>query len=156
MIERGARTQARIIEDLIDISRILTGGLRLNMQDVEISPLLTSALDAVSGAAEAKGIRLWPSWAALRARFLATQVASTRYSGIYCRTQCASVRTEATSECGLFAAMGASKSPFTMPARESHLNNFPTSSTSSDPTKGLNQVAAAQGLGWASPSRATS
>jgi signal transduction histidine kinase/ActR/RegA family two-component response regulator len=57
-IQRNARAQAHLIEDLLDVSRIISGKLRLDVQAVELGPLVEAALDAVRPAAEAKGVRL--------------------------------------------------------------------------------------------------
>jgi CheY-like chemotaxis protein len=57
-IERCARSLARLIDDLLDVSRIVSGKLRLAAQPVEIGPLVDSAVESMRLAAEAKGIRL--------------------------------------------------------------------------------------------------
>ncbi|WP_395843418.1 ATP-binding protein [Cystobacter fuscus] len=57
-IERNARAQTQLIEDLLDISRIVTGRMRLEVRPVEPLPVLEEALDAVRPAAEARGVRL--------------------------------------------------------------------------------------------------
>ena len=57
-IERNAQAQAQIIEDLLDISRIISGNLRLDVQRVNIAEVIEAAIAAVMPAAEAKGIRL--------------------------------------------------------------------------------------------------
>ncbi len=57
-IERNARSQARLIEDLLDVSRIITGKLRLEIQPVELSAVIQAAVDVIRPAADAKGIRL--------------------------------------------------------------------------------------------------
>jgi PAS domain S-box-containing protein len=57
-IERNARSQARLIEDLLDISRIITGKLRLNVQPVELPSVVDSAVDVIRPAATAKDVRL--------------------------------------------------------------------------------------------------
>jgi signal transduction histidine kinase len=57
-IERNARVQAQLIADLLDVSRIITGKLRLDMQAVELSRIIEAALDSVRPGADAKGIRL--------------------------------------------------------------------------------------------------
>jgi signal transduction histidine kinase/CheY-like chemotaxis protein len=59
-IERNARVQAQLIEDLLDLSRIITGKLRLEVQFVEIGALVESALDSIRPAAAAKDIKLCP------------------------------------------------------------------------------------------------
>jgi PAS domain S-box-containing protein len=58
IIERSARTQLRLIEDLLDIARIAQGKLRLEKRPIDIVPVLTDALNIVRPMAEAKGIRL--------------------------------------------------------------------------------------------------
>jgi PAS domain S-box-containing protein len=57
-IERNARAQAQLVDDLLDVSRIITGKLRLEVQPVELHPVVEAALDAVSPAADAKNIQL--------------------------------------------------------------------------------------------------
>jgi signal transduction histidine kinase/CheY-like chemotaxis protein len=57
-IERGARSQIRLIEDLLDMSRIISGKLRLEVQSVELHPIVQAAIETVLPAAEAKGIRI--------------------------------------------------------------------------------------------------
>ncbi len=57
-IERNAKSQAQLIEDLLDVSRIISGKLRLDIQVMEpVSPIET-AIDALRPAAEAKNIEL--------------------------------------------------------------------------------------------------
>jgi signal transduction histidine kinase/CheY-like chemotaxis protein len=57
-IERNARAQSQLIEELLDISRIITGKLRLNVQQVDPIGVVEAAVDGVRPAAEAKGIQL--------------------------------------------------------------------------------------------------
>ena len=57
-IERNARQQAQLVEDLLDVSRIITGKLRLDARPLELAPVVDAALDAVRLAAETKGVRL--------------------------------------------------------------------------------------------------
>lgn len=57
-IERNAKLQTRLIEDLLDISRITQGKLRLNVHPVDLVPMLEVVLDAMSLASDAKGINL--------------------------------------------------------------------------------------------------
>ncbi|HKQ05528.1 MAG TPA: PAS domain S-box protein [Blastocatellia bacterium] len=57
-IERNAKAQAQIVEDILDVSRIITGKLRLEVQPVDLAAIIDAALDSVRPAAEAKGIRL--------------------------------------------------------------------------------------------------
>jgi PAS domain S-box-containing protein len=58
MIESSAKLQAQLIEDLLDVSRIISGKLRLEARPVELGPIIEAAVDAVRPAAEAKEIRL--------------------------------------------------------------------------------------------------
>ncbi len=59
-IERNARAQAKLIEDLLDLSRITQGKLVLAVGPIEVVRVVEAALDAVRLAAEAKGVRLQP------------------------------------------------------------------------------------------------
>ena len=55
-IERNAHSQEQLIADILDASRIVTGHLRLDIRPVQLAELLTSALESVRPAAEAKQI----------------------------------------------------------------------------------------------------
>lgn len=57
-IERGARAQVRLIEDLLDMSRIISGKLRVAVQTVELRPLVEAAVESLQPAADAKAIRI--------------------------------------------------------------------------------------------------
>ncbi len=57
-IERNARSQAQLIEDLLDVSRVITGKLRLDVRAVEPAKIFEEALESVRPAAEARGVRL--------------------------------------------------------------------------------------------------
>lgn len=58
IIERNARSQARLIDDLLDVSRIITGNLQLEVHPLNIAPIVQTAIDALRPAAEAKGIQI--------------------------------------------------------------------------------------------------
>lgn len=58
VIERNAAAQRQIIEDLLDVSRIVTGKLRISTQPVDLLLVIHAAIDAVRPAAEAKEIRI--------------------------------------------------------------------------------------------------
>jgi len=58
VIERNARAQVQLIEDLLDVSRIITGKLRLEMRTVAVNPVIEEAINTVRPSAEAKGVRL--------------------------------------------------------------------------------------------------
>jgi PAS domain S-box-containing protein len=57
-IERNARAQNQLINDLLDVSRIITGKLRLNVRPVVLVSVIESALDSICPAAEAKNITI--------------------------------------------------------------------------------------------------
>jgi CheY-like chemotaxis protein len=57
-IERNAHAQARLIDDILDVSRIIGGRMRLEMRPVLLSALVEAAVDVVAPTAEAKGVRL--------------------------------------------------------------------------------------------------
>jgi two-component system OmpR family sensor kinase len=58
VIERNALAQARLVEDLLDISRAVAGRLRLELSDVNLSATLRAAADAVRPAATTQGVAL--------------------------------------------------------------------------------------------------
>jgi PAS domain S-box-containing protein len=57
VIERNAEAQMRLIEDVLDVSRIITGKMTLAMETVEIRGVLRATTDALRPAIQAKGIR---------------------------------------------------------------------------------------------------
>jgi hypothetical protein len=57
-IERNAKAQADLIEDILDVSRIITGKLRLEIQPTDLDGVVRAAMDSVRPAADAKGINL--------------------------------------------------------------------------------------------------
>ena len=58
VIERNAQAQARLVEELLDLSRIESGQLRLHVEPVDAGAVVQSALEAVRPAAEARGVDL--------------------------------------------------------------------------------------------------
>jgi signal transduction histidine kinase/ActR/RegA family two-component response regulator len=57
-IERNATSLTQIVEDVLDISRIISGKIRLNVQPVDLPQIVQNAVDAMTPAADAKGVRL--------------------------------------------------------------------------------------------------
>ncbi|WP_437680827.1 hybrid sensor histidine kinase/response regulator [Sorangium sp. So ce131] len=57
-VERNAQAQAQLVDDLLDISRIMAGKLRLDVQPIELVAVIEAALEVVRPAADAKGVRL--------------------------------------------------------------------------------------------------
>lgn len=58
VVERNARAQKQIIEDILDVSRVITGKLQLNLGPVDLVSVVDAALDAVRPALEAKNIKI--------------------------------------------------------------------------------------------------
>ena len=57
-IERNAKLQEQLISDVLDVSRIITGKLRLDVRPVDLTRVIQEALETVAPAAAAKGVRL--------------------------------------------------------------------------------------------------
>ena len=57
-IQRNARAQTQIIEDLLDMSRIISGKVRLDVQRMDLAGVVEAAVQTVRPAADAKGVRL--------------------------------------------------------------------------------------------------
>jgi PAS domain S-box-containing protein len=57
-IERNAQVQFQLIEEILDVSRIITGKLRLEIQPMDLATVIESAMDTVRPSADAKGVRL--------------------------------------------------------------------------------------------------
>ena len=58
VIERNARVQAQIVEDILDVSRLVSGKMRLDVQSVDLAAVIAAALETCKPAADAKDIRL--------------------------------------------------------------------------------------------------
>ena len=57
-IERNAKSQARLIDDVLDVSRIVSGKMRLKLERVDVGHVIAAAVDVIRPAADAKRIRL--------------------------------------------------------------------------------------------------
>lgn len=57
-IHRNAKSQAQLIDDLLDTSNLIAGNLRLNLSPISVAPIVETAIDAVRPLANAKGITL--------------------------------------------------------------------------------------------------
>src|SRR5262249_42705876 len=57
-IERNATAQAQLIDDLLDVSRIVSGKLRLDVRPTRLDTVIEAAVDSLRPSATAKGIRL--------------------------------------------------------------------------------------------------
>ncbi len=58
VIERNAWAQKQIIEDLLDVSRIITGKLRIGLAPIDLSTVIQAAIDVIQPAADAKQIKI--------------------------------------------------------------------------------------------------
>ena len=58
IVDRNAHAQAQLVTDLLDVSRIITGKLSLNLRPLDLGSVIGAALDTVRPAAEAKRIRI--------------------------------------------------------------------------------------------------
>ncbi len=58
VVEQNARSQLKLIEDLLDLSRIVTGKMQVRIQVAQLQPVIQAAVDAVQPAADAKGVRI--------------------------------------------------------------------------------------------------
>ncbi|HEX4448891.1 MAG TPA: response regulator [Polyangiaceae bacterium] len=58
IIERNARAQARLIDDILDITRIIGDNLRLELARTDLKPVIDGAIDALRPVAQAKGVAL--------------------------------------------------------------------------------------------------
>jgi PAS domain S-box-containing protein len=58
VISRNVKAQLRIVDDLLDVSRIINGKLQLAMEPTEIAPVIHAAVEVVRPASEGKGVRL--------------------------------------------------------------------------------------------------
>jgi PAS domain S-box-containing protein len=57
-IDRNVRAQTQLVDDLLDVSRIVSGRLRLDVQTVELAPIIAASVEVVRPGALAKGVRL--------------------------------------------------------------------------------------------------
>jgi PAS domain S-box-containing protein len=60
VIDRNARAQVQLIDDLLDLNRIMTGKLRLNLQQLGMASVIQAAVESVAPSALAKGVELQP------------------------------------------------------------------------------------------------
>jgi signal transduction histidine kinase len=61
-IERNARLQARLIEDLLDVSRIISGKFTLDINNIPLLPIVDGAVEIIRPIAESKQIRIVTEW----------------------------------------------------------------------------------------------
>ncbi|MFO0677122.1 MAG: ATP-binding protein [Polyangiaceae bacterium] len=69
-IERNARSQSQLVEDILDVSRIVAGKVRLNLRTVSLRRVITQAVDTVRPAADARNVVIETSLHGDTGRFL--------------------------------------------------------------------------------------
>jgi signal transduction histidine kinase len=74
LVDKNARTQSQLVSDLVDMSRVATGTLRVELQVLPIVPALEAAIDSVRLPAEAKEIAIDRAWLVEHASVLADPV----------------------------------------------------------------------------------
>ena len=57
-LERNAQSQAHLVEDLLDVSRIVAGKLRIKLVPIDVTPVVDAAIDVVQPAADARGVAI--------------------------------------------------------------------------------------------------
>ena len=58
VLDRNIKLQVRLVNDLLDVSRIITGKIRVDLQPVDLIPVVDAALESVTSMAESKGVAL--------------------------------------------------------------------------------------------------
>jgi len=71
LIDRNAQAQAQLVNDLVDMSRMTTGKLQLELEPLPVVPVLEAALESVRPAADAKALTIHTSWRVHDANVLA-------------------------------------------------------------------------------------
>ena len=71
LIDRNAQAQAQLVNDLVDMSRMTTGKLKVELEPLPVIPVLEAALESVRPAAEAKSLDIHTSWRVHDANILA-------------------------------------------------------------------------------------
>jgi signal transduction histidine kinase len=67
MIERNAHTQVQIVEDLLDVSRMVAGKLHLTVKPTMLEPVLEAAIATVRNSADAKGVQIFTDFEEIEA-----------------------------------------------------------------------------------------
>jgi hypothetical protein len=118
VIERNVMAQAKLIDDLLDVSRIITGKLRLQLRPSALSEVIAAAMNAMRPAAESKKIRMdfRNSLGATRTASSAIPTGCSRSSGTSSRTRSSSLPRAASSPSRSRASTGSSRSRSATPA----------------------------------------
>ena len=128
-IERNARAQTRLVEDLLDMSRVVGGKLRLDIRDVNLADVLREAVETMTPAVDAKQIRIEVTIDDGVGPIAATPIVCSRSSGTCCRTRSSSRRRRAGWSCMFSAPARRSRSSCATRARASRRSSCRTCST---------------------------
>ena len=90
VIERNAMAQARLVDDLLDLSLMTRGQLRLKIAEIDVASLVNDALEAIAPSAQAKGVSLRVQVPPLLRVYASTPSGSVRSSGTCSRTRSSS------------------------------------------------------------------
>ena len=101
-LERGAQAQARLLDDLLDMSRIIRGTLRIELAPVDVRDVLAGAVETVTPAMHAKRIAVRERRSGGLPLVRAIPIGCVRCSGTCCRT-----RSSSASRAGQSASPGA-------------------------------------------------
>ena len=82
-IERNARVQAQIIEDLLDMSRIISGKIRLEVRQIDLPSVINESIETICSTAEEKDIRLQTIADPAPAQFWPIQIVCNRFFGTF-------------------------------------------------------------------------
>ena len=94
LIDRNAQAQAQLVNDLVDMSRMTTGKLKLELEPLPVVPALEAALESVRPAAQAKNLTLRTTWhVQCRPASSPTPRGCSRCSGTCCPTRSSSLPT---------------------------------------------------------------
>ena len=98
-IERNAHAQTQLVNDLLDVSRAISGKLRLDVRAVDLNQVVLAAVESMQPAADAKGLRLEAVLDAKAGPISATATGSSRSSGTSCPTPSSSPPAAGASRC---------------------------------------------------------
>ena len=118
-IERNAGVQAQLIEDLLDMSRIISGKVRLDVEMIDLPAVLNESIETLRATAEAKGVRLKALGIPFPYRSQAIQIAFSRFSGTSFTMPLNSLPRTERSTCGLNASTHTWKSASLIPVKAS-------------------------------------